>query len=73
MSGTQGPGGDVWQGIEFVQTAKKAKLTTNKTMTVDEICLWANVGAKQANVAIFNMLMRGIVREESGKRYLRNN
>ena len=48
-------------------------LHIDKTMTVDEICLWANVGAKQANVAIFNMLMRGIVREESGKRYLRNN
>ena len=38
LSGTQGPGGDVWQGIEFVQTAKKAKLTTNKTMTVDVYC-----------------------------------
>lgn len=38
LKGTQGPGGDVWQGIEFVQTAKKAKLTTNKTMTVDVYC-----------------------------------
>ncbi|MEI6286270.1 MAG: DNA-processing protein DprA [Bacillota bacterium] len=48
-------------------------LHIDKTMTIDEICLRANVGAKQANVAIFNMLMRGIVREESGKRYLRSN
>ena len=45
--GVQGPGGDVWQGIEFVQTAKKAKLTTNKTMTVDVYCTQAfNVLAK---------------------------
>jgi len=48
-------------------------LSIDKVMTIDEICLRANVSARQANVAIFNMLMRGIVREESGKRYLRNN
>jgi hypothetical protein len=47
--GVQGPGGDVWQGIEFVQTAKKAKLTTNKTMTVDVYCSQAfNLLAKVA-------------------------
>ena len=38
LSGTQGPGGDPWQGIEFVQTEKKSKLTTNKLMTVDVYC-----------------------------------
>ena len=47
LSGTQGPAGDPWQGIEFVQTAKKAKLTTNKTMTVDVYCSQAfNILAK---------------------------
>lgn len=47
FKGVQGPGGDVWQGIEFVQTTKKAKLTTNKTMTVDVYCTQAfNVLAK---------------------------
>ena len=47
FKGVQGPGGDVWQGVEFVQTTKKAKLTTNKTMTVDVYCSQAfNVLAK---------------------------
>lgn len=35
FQGTQVVGGQPWQGIEFVQTQKKAKLTTNKTMQVD--------------------------------------
>ncbi len=35
LKGTQQNTGDVWQGIVFFQTAKKAKLTTNKTMTID--------------------------------------
>jgi hypothetical protein len=35
LRGTQLNTGEVWQGIVFFQTAKKAKLTTNKTMTVD--------------------------------------
>jgi len=35
LRGTQISTGEVWQGIEFVQTAKKAKLTTDKTMQVD--------------------------------------
>jgi hypothetical protein len=49
FSGTQGPGGQTYQGIEFIQTAKKAKLTTNKTMTVDVYCSQAfNVLAKVA-------------------------
>jgi len=49
LSGVQGPGGNPWQGIEFIQTAKKAKLTTNKTMTVDVYCSQAfNVLAKVA-------------------------
>jgi hypothetical protein len=47
LKGIQGPGGDIWQGVEFVQTAKKAKLTTNKTMTVDVYCSQAfNILAK---------------------------
>jgi hypothetical protein len=47
LRGVQGPGGDIWQGIEFVQTAKKTKLTTNKTMTVDVYCSQAfNILAK---------------------------
>jgi hypothetical protein len=47
LKGVQGPGGEVWQGIEFTQTAKKAKLTTNKTMTADVYCSQAfNVLAK---------------------------
>ena len=50
-----------------------AALCIDKVMTIDDICLRANVSARQANIAIFNMLMRGIVREEPGKRYLRNN
>ena len=49
FKGVQGPGGNPWQGIEFVQTAKKAKLTTNKTMTVDVYCSQAfNLLAKVA-------------------------
>ena len=49
FSGVQGPGGNPWQGIEFVQTTKSAKLTTNKTMTVDVYCSQAfNVLAKVA-------------------------
>jgi DNA processing protein len=48
-------------------------LFLDKAMTIDEICLRTNFSAKQANIAVFNMLMRGIVREESGKRYLRSN
>lgn len=35
FQGTQVVGGQPWQGIEFKQTQKKAKLTTNKTMQVD--------------------------------------
>jgi hypothetical protein len=35
LRGTQLNTGDVWQGIVFFQTTKKAKLTTNKTMTID--------------------------------------
>lgn len=35
LRGTQGPGGEVFQGIEFVLTTKKVKLTSNKTMQVD--------------------------------------
>jgi hypothetical protein len=35
LRGTQLNSGDIWQGIVFFQTAKKAKLTTNKTMTID--------------------------------------
>jgi hypothetical protein len=47
FSGIQTTGGQPWQGIEFVQTAKKAKLTTNKTMTVDVYCSQAfNILAK---------------------------
>ncbi len=47
FKGVQGPTGNPWQGIEFVQTAKKAKLTTNKTMTVDVYCSQAfNILAK---------------------------
>jgi hypothetical protein len=47
FKGVQGPGGQPWQGIEFVQTAKSAKLTTNKTMTVDVYCSQAfNILAK---------------------------
>lgn len=47
LSGIQSTGGQPWQGIEFVQTAKKAKLTTNKTMTVDVYCSQAfNILAK---------------------------
>jgi hypothetical protein len=47
FSGVQVTGGQPWQGIEFVQTAKKAKLTTNKTMTVDVYCAQAfNILAK---------------------------
>jgi hypothetical protein len=47
FSGVQVTGGQPWQGIEFVQTAKKAKLTTNKTMTVDVYCSQAfNILAK---------------------------
>ena len=38
LKGTSVAGGQVWQGIEFYQTVKKAKLTTNKTMTVDVYC-----------------------------------
>jgi hypothetical protein len=49
FSGVQGPGGQPWQGIEFVQTTKSAKLTTNKTMTVDVYCTQAfNLLAKVA-------------------------
>jgi len=49
FKGVQGPGGNPWQGIEFQQTIKKAKLTTNKTMTVDVFCSQAfNVLAKVA-------------------------
>jgi len=49
FKGVQGPGGDLWQGIEFVQTTKKAKLTTNKTMTADVYCTQAfNLLAKVA-------------------------
>ncbi len=49
FKGVQGPGGNPWQGIEFVQTTKKAKLTTNKTMTVDVYCSQAfNLLAKVA-------------------------
>lgn len=47
LQGTQVVGGNPWQGIEFKQTLKKAKLTTNKTMQVD-------VYASQA----FNMLAK---------------
>ncbi|MFY7810329.1 MAG: T9SS type A sorting domain-containing protein, partial [Flavobacterium sp.] len=47
LKGTQVVTGQPWQGIEFVQTAKKAKLTTNKIMKVD-------VYATQA----FNMLAK---------------
>ena len=47
LQGTQVVGGNPWQGIEFKQTLKKAKLTTNKTMQVD-------VYATQA----FNMLAK---------------
>ena len=47
FKGVQGPGGFAWQGIEFVQTTKSAKLTTNKTMSVDVYCSQAfNVLAK---------------------------
>ena len=47
FKGVQGPGGNPWQGIEFVQTTKSAKLTTNKTMSVDVYCSQAfNVLAK---------------------------
>ena len=35
LRGTQENTGEIWQGIVFFQTAKKAKLTTNKTMTID--------------------------------------
>ncbi len=35
LQGTQVVAGNPWQGIEFKQTQKKAKLTTNKTMQVD--------------------------------------
>lgn len=35
LKGTQQNTGDIWQGIVFFQTAKKANLTTNKTMTID--------------------------------------
>jgi hypothetical protein len=35
LRGTQQNTGAIWQGIAFFQTAKKAKLTTNKTMTID--------------------------------------
>ena len=35
LRGTQQNTGEIWQGIVFFQTAKKAKLTTNKTMTID--------------------------------------
>ncbi len=38
LKGSSVAGGEVWQGIEFYQTVKKAKLTTNKTMTVDVYC-----------------------------------
>lgn len=38
LKGTSVAGGQVWQGIEYYQTVKKAKLTTNKTMTVDVYC-----------------------------------
>ena len=38
LKGSSVAGGQVWQGIEFYQTVKKAKLTTNKTMTVDVFC-----------------------------------
>ena len=38
LKGSSVAGGQVWQGIEFYQTVKKAKLTTNKTMTVDVYC-----------------------------------
>jgi hypothetical protein len=38
LKGTSVAGGQVWQGIEFYQTVKKAKLTTEKTMTVDVYC-----------------------------------
>jgi len=49
FKGVQGPGGNPWQGIEFQQTIKKAKLTSNKTMTVDVFCSQAfNVLAKVA-------------------------
>ena len=49
FKGVQGPLGNPWQGIEFVQTAKSAKLTTNKTMTVDVYCSQAfNLLAKVA-------------------------
>ncbi len=49
FSGVQGPGGQPWQGIEFVQTTKSAKLTTNKTMEVDVYCSQAfNLLAKVA-------------------------
>lgn len=47
FKGVQGPGGQPWQGIEFVQTTKSAKLTTNKTMSVDVYCSQAfNILAK---------------------------
>lgn len=50
FKGVQGSaGGQTYQGIEFQQTTKKAKLTTNKTMTVDVFCTQAfNVLAKVA-------------------------
>jgi hypothetical protein len=35
LQGTQNMGGQIWQGIEFILTTKKAKLTSNKTMQVD--------------------------------------
>lgn len=48
-------------------------LPLDRAITIDEICNGVNISARQANVAIFNMLMRGIVSEKPGNRYSRNN
>lgn len=41
LVGIQNVNGNPWQGIEFILTTKKAKLTTNKIMKVDVYCLQA--------------------------------
>ena len=47
-------------------------IPAGESIVVDELCMRAGQDARSVNGALFNMLMRGIIREETGKRYSRN-
>ena len=62
LQGTQNAGGQPWQGIEFILTTKKIKLTSNKTMQVD-------VYANQAFNILGKVEMVGAPTSANGQAY----